>query len=122
MIIAIDFDGTCVEHKYPEIGNELPGCVDTLKELVSRGHRLVLNTMRGRPKKKGDRDTLQEALDWFQERGITLSGFNISPGQWNWTTSPKVYANLYIDDAGLGCPKDKNGQVDWAEIRRMFGL
>ena len=31
MIIAVDFDGTIVEHRYPRIGEEIPVAVDTLK-------------------------------------------------------------------------------------------
>jgi hypothetical protein len=45
MIIAIDFDGTCVTHEYPYIGKDI-GAVPVLKELVSSGHQLILFTMR----------------------------------------------------------------------------
>lgn len=31
MIIAVDFDGTIVEHKYPSIGKEIPFAIETLK-------------------------------------------------------------------------------------------
>ena len=37
MIIAVDFDGTIVEHKYPEIGRELPFAIETLKKLLMAG-------------------------------------------------------------------------------------
>ena len=33
MIIAVDFDGTIVEHEYPRIGAEIPFAIDTLKRL-----------------------------------------------------------------------------------------
>ena len=122
MIIAIDFDGTCVEHKYPEVGSDLPGCVETLKELISLGHKIVLNTMRSHPQSPRQKDTLTVALKWFEDRGIALSGINSSPGQWIWTASPKIYANLYIDDAALGCPLDSSGNVDWKEVRNLLGL
>ena len=57
MTIAIDFDGTCVTHEYPEIGRDL-GATTTLKTLVDNGHKLVLLTMRsGR--------TLENAKHWF---------------------------------------------------------
>ena len=42
MIIAVDFDGTIVEHKYPEIGRELPFAIETLKKLQQERHRLIL--------------------------------------------------------------------------------
>ena len=45
MKIGIDFDGTCVTHEYPKIGKDI-GAVPVLKELVEKGHKLILNTMR----------------------------------------------------------------------------
>ena len=97
MTIAIDFDGTCVMHEYPKIGKENEGCVDVLKELVREGHKLILYTMRSGK-------TLKQAVDWFKERGIPLWGINENPTQSAWTFSPKIYANMYIDDAACGCP------------------
>ena len=117
MIIAVDFDGTCVKHAYPKIGEDI-GAVPVLKEMVKNGHQLVLNTMRsGR--------LLDEAVQWFKNNGIKLSDANHTPGQETWTTSPKVYAQLYIDDAALGCPTvmDDNGRVyvDWKIVAKAFG-
>lgn len=115
MVIAIDFDGTCVTHEYPNIGREVEGCVDVLKELVHEGHKLILYTMRSGKQ-------LKEATDWFKEREIPLWGINKNPTQSAWTKSPKVYANLYIDDAACGCPliydKSKASRpfVDWDAI------
>lgn len=111
MTIAIDFDGTCVTHEYPEIGRDL-GATTTLKTLVDNGHKLILLTMRSGK-------TLEDAKHWFEERGIILYGVNENPSQKRWTESPKVYANLYIDDANLGTPLVKNSiasdrpYVDW---------
>ena len=111
MTIAIDFDGTCVTHEYPEIGRDL-GATTTLKTLVDNGHKLILLTMRSGK-------TLEDAKHWFEERGIILYGVNENPSQKRWTESPKVCANLYIDDANLGVPLVKNSiasdrpYVDW---------
>ena len=116
MTIAIDFDGTCVMHEYPNIGKENEGCVDVLKELVREGHKLILYTMRSGK-------TLKQAVDWFKERGIPLWGINENPTQSAWTASPKIYANMYIDDAACGCPliydKSKSGRpfVDWNAVK-----
>ncbi len=57
MVIAVDFDGTIVEHKYPRIGDEIPFAIDTLKELIKDGHQLILWSVR-------ERELLQEAVDW----------------------------------------------------------
>ena len=58
-------------------------------------------------------DTLQDAIDWFKENEIPLWGINENPKQKEWTLSPKIYANIYIDDASLGIPLkyDKNSAL-----------
>jgi hypothetical protein len=96
MYIAVDFDGTCVTHEYPRIGKDI-GAVPVLKKLTDSGHKIILNTMRS-----GDK--LVEAIQWFADNNIPLYGANANPTQKDWTDSPKVFANLYIDDAALGCP------------------
>ena len=96
MYIAVDFDGTCVTHEYPNIGKDI-GAVPVLKKLIANGHKLILNTMRSG-------DELSDAVKWFEENEISLYGINNNPSQKFWTDSPKVYAHLYIDDAALGCP------------------
>lgn len=124
LYIAIDFDGTCVTHDYPNIGKDI-GAVPVLKELSNRGHKLILNTMRSGKK-------LSEAVQWFEDNDIPLYGANLNISQRNWTDSPKVYAHLYIDDAALGCPLTINDDisdrpfVDWkvveTELKNMFLL
>ena len=122
VIIAVDFDGTCVEHEYPEIGPDVPYAADTLRMLVAFGVKLILFTMR-------DGDHLAAAVKWFTDRGIPLYGVNENPDQKAWTSSPKAYANLYIDDAAIGCPlvypeKEtlKRPYVDWLSVGRQLGL
>ena len=119
MIIGIDFDGTLADHQYPEIGVPVPGAVETCLALVAAGHRLILWTMRSG-------ETLLEAIDWCGARGIALYGANSNPDQ-NWSSSPKAYCHLYIDDAALGCPLVWRGHsdgardwVDWVAVRKML--
>ena len=118
MYIAVDFDGTCVTHDYPRIGKEI-GAPKVLKRLVEAGHKLILNTMRSGKE-------LQDAIHWFNENGIELYGVNENPTQKRWTTSPKVYAHMYIDDAAFGCPlrnvPDFSDRpfVDWDSIYRQL--
>ena len=57
MTIAVDFDGTIVEHRYPEIGNEIPFAIDTLKMLINDRHRLILWSVR-------EGKLLDEAVEW----------------------------------------------------------
>lgn len=116
MIIAVDFDGTCVTHDYPEVGKDI-GAVPVLKELVACGHQLILHTMRSG-------EQLQHAVDWFAQNGIVLYGIQKNPTQHEWTESNKCYAQLYLDDAALGCPlifgKHKRPYVDWEEVLFTF--
>ena len=118
MYIAIDFDGTCVTHDYPRIGKDIDA-VNVLKKLVANGHKLLLNTMRSGKE-------LKEAINWFKKNDIELYGANKNPTQKRWTNSPKVYAHLYIDDAGLGCPLKMDLSisdrpfVDWEAVSRLL--
>lgn len=115
MIIGIDFDGTVCTHSYPFIGNDI-GAIPVLRKLVDKKHKLILFTMRSN---KGG-TTLTDAVNWFKENNIPLYGVNSNPSQWNWTSSPKPYCNLYIDDAALGCPlvygKHDRPYVDWIKV------
>ena len=123
MYIGIDFDGTCVTHEYPYVGKDI-GAVPVLKALVERGHKLILNTMRS---DNGNGNFLSDAVKWFEENNIELFGIQRNPTQDSWTSSPKVYANIYIDDAALGCPLVFDSEhsvrpyVDWVEVNRMLG-
>ncbi len=132
MDICIDFDGTCVTHEFPQIGKDI-GAVPVLKDLVEAGHKLILFTMRSdrKVKKKKDGETvvieenyLKEALDWFANNGIELYGVQKNPRQRFWTSSPKAYGHLYIDDAGLGCPviipEEGRPYVDWVAVRKLL--
>ena len=103
LIIAVDFDGTCVTHAYPYVGKDI-GSVPVLKELVDHGHQLILWTMRSGKQ-------LVDAVNWFSENDIPLYGVQRNPTQDSWTSSPKAYAQLYIDDAALGCPLSWNPEI-----------
>lgn len=134
MDIVIDFDGTCVTHEFPRIGREI-GAESVLKRLLKSGHRLILFTMRsdldsatyrnqGRELPPGN--YLQDAVDWFNARGIELYGIQRNPSQDSWTTSPKAYGQLIIDDAALGCPlvfeEDLSVRpyVDWEAVENVL--
>ena len=112
MTIAVDFDGTIVDHKYPAIGKEKPFAIDTLKQLAAEGNKLILWTSR-------DGDLLQEAVDFCHKRGLDFYGINsnrpvgsLFEGR-SLSTSVKVVADVYIDDKNLG------GLPDWGTIYEM---
>ncbi len=117
LVIAIDFDGTCVTHEYPYMGSDI-GAVPVLKELTDAGYHLVLNTMRSGKTEK-------EAVKWFKDNDIPLYDVNKNPDQKSWSASPKVYADLYIDDSALGVPLTSSPTstrpyVDWIRVREWL--
>lgn len=71
-------------------------------------------------------DELADAIKWFIDNDIPLFGINENPTQKSWTASPKVYANLYIDDAALGCPLTTDNffivkpYVNWREVEKQL--
>lgn len=132
--ILIDFDGTCVSHEFPKIGNDI-GAVPVLKELIKNGHRLILFTMRSDIELPKSSDPnintnggkyLTEALSWFKHNNIDLYGIQKNPTQHTWTTSPKAYGQLIIDDIGLGIPLKSDNRistrhfVDWDGVRKLL--
>ncbi len=110
MTIAVDFDGTIVEHRYPEIGEEIPFATDTLKLLQREQHRLILWTVR-------EDDLLEEAVAWCRERGVEFYAINRDyPEEQDVDKgfSRKLKADLFIDDRSLG------GLPDWGTIYKMI--
>ncbi len=136
MEICVDFDGTCVKHEFPKVGKDI-GAAPVLKELVANGHNLILFTMRSN---KNDNtgysveipeilngNFLDDALNWFKVNDIPLYGIQTNPQQREWTSSPKAYGQLYIDDAALGCPVvreegEKHHYVCWKSVREQLVL
>ena len=110
MIIAVDFDGTIVEHKYPAIGREIPFAIETLRRLQSERHKLILWTVR-------EGDLLEDALAFCRGRGLEFYAVNRDypeeERELNNHFSRKLKADLFIDDRNLG------GLPDWGTIYEM---
>lgn len=109
MIIAVDFDGTIVKHRYPAIGEELPFAIETLKKIKEEGHTLILWSVR-------EGKLLDEAVDFCKERGLTFYAVNANFPEETLKFddySRKLKADLFIDDRNLG------GLPDWGTIYRM---
>lgn len=111
MNIAIDFDGTIVEHKYPEIGKEIPFAVETLKKIQNDGHKLILWSCR-------QGDLLNDAINWCKERGLEFYAANLDFPEENVENnvnySRKLKVDMFIDDRNLG------GLPDWGTIYQMI--
>lgn len=111
MVIAVDFDGTIVEHRYPAIGRERPFAIETLKKLASERHKLILWTVR-------EGELLDAAVLFCRERGLEFYAVNRDYPEEEEDTnnhfSRKLKADLFIDDRNLG------GIPDWGMIYEMI--
>jgi hypothetical protein len=108
--IAIDFDGTIVEHKYPEIGKEIMFAFQTLRALQDQGHQLILWTYRTGKE-------LDDAVEYCRRNGIEFYAINSSYPEEVFDEdydSRKIDADLFIDDRNLG------GLPSWGEIYQMI--
>ena len=111
MTIAVDFDGTIVEHRYPEIGKELPFATQTLRMLIEDRHKLILWSVR-------EGKLLEDAVEWCRQRGVEFYAVNkdfpeedLSKNQ---CFSRKIKADVWIDDRNIG------GLPDWGTIYQMI--
>ena len=110
MIIAVDFDGTIVEHIDPQIGNEIPFATTTIRKLIEEQHQVVLWTVR-----KGK--LLEAAVNWCKERGVEFYAVNknfpeeVVEGNDGFC---KINADIFIDDRNLG------GIPNWGNIYKMI--
>jgi hydroxymethylpyrimidine pyrophosphatase-like HAD family hydrolase len=108
-VIAVDFDGTIVEHAYPRIGKEMMFAFATLKSLQKKGHKLILWTFR-------DGELLGEAVEYCRSNGVEFYAVNKSypEEQFDLSISRKINADLFIDDRNVG------GFPGWSKIWQMM--
>jgi len=110
MKIAVDFDGTIVEHKYPAIGKEVLFAFDTLRSLQEQRHQLILWTYRSGKE-------LDEAVEYCKKNGIEFYAVNKNYPEEVFIEgeiSRKIQADFYIDDRNIG------GLLGWGEIWQML--
>lgn len=120
---AIDFDNTLSLELYPETGDPVPGAIETVKELEEKGYSVYLWTNRTGL-------ALFKAILWTRKHGIMLKGANFEkdPNLVDFENiSPKIFADYYIDDKNLGCPRktvEQDGKefrvVDWERVREVL--
>lgn len=136
MTIGVDFDNTIVVDEWPEIGDLIPGAIETLRELKEKGHKIILYTQRnddyyiycpelieyGKKHGKSFKDTvnlLSPALQFLSDNGLILDAVNENP---EWETQKqdygrKVYFDLLIDDHNAGITRKmmRNSKGEWCE-------
>jgi len=108
--IAVDFDGTIVEHKYPEIGKEILFALHTLRALQEQGHQLILWTYRSGKE-------LDDAVEYCRRNGVEFYAINSSYPEEEFDEdydSRKIDADIFIDDRNIG------GLPPWGEIYQML--
>ncbi|MGZ2370658.1 BT0820 family HAD-type phosphatase [Ancylomarina sp. YFZ004] len=105
MIIAVDFDGTIVEHRYPDLGKEIPFAIESLKLIKEQGHQLILWTYRAGKE-------LDDAIGFCRENGLEFYAVNKNYPEevFDDSISRKINADIYIDDRNLG------GLPNWKAI------
>lgn len=127
MVIQLDFDGTVVEHQYPQVGRENFGCMEIIKKLQDAGHEVILNTYRA----DCQNGTLEKAIEFLNFHSKTelkkITKFNstkIHPYPWDWQIMRDT-ETIWIDDIASDIPLKKskfgNGNmVDWDRINLEF--
>ncbi|MBC8147438.1 MAG: hydrolase [Bacteroidetes bacterium] len=106
LVVAVDFDGTIVEHDFPRIGNPLPNAFKALKELQKMGHILILWTCR-------TNDYLREAADYCEQNSVKFDYLNDNASGSFKDKSfayPKIYYDVCIDDRNIG------GFIGWDNV------
>lgn len=111
-IVSIDFDGTIVKHRFPEIGEPMEDAFEVMKEL-EKEYYLSLNTCREDCKK---RKYLTEAVDFCKDNGIIFRSINENhpDDEFRDGGGRKIYAHYYIDDRNIG------GFKGWKWVREIL--
>ena len=110
MKIAVDFDGTIVEHRYPAIGEQKLFAFETLKQLQKLGHQLILWTYR-------NGEELDAAVEFCKKHGVTFYAVNKSYPEEKFNeaeVSRKIDADIFIDDRNIG------GFIAWSEVWQIL--
>ncbi len=114
MKIAVDFDGTLVEHKYPEIGAKKLFAFETLRELQKRGDQLILWTYRSGKE-------LEDAIAFCRKNGIEFYAINRNYPEEEFVDgemSRKIDADIFIDDRNV----EFAGEIDWSLICKKLSI
>lgn len=112
MNIAVDFDGTIVTNRYPDIGTEQPFAVETLRMLQQKHHHnIILWTVR-------EGEALEQAVNWCRERGLEFYAVNRDYPEETLESnnhySRKLKVDIFIDDRNIG------GLPDWGTIYEII--
>ena len=138
--VYLDFDGTLVEHEYPNIGRANFGWVEVIEKLQKAGHEVILNTMRA----NFNDDSLHQALDYINQKscmfyknrkfigdkeGVQISTFlvrKVEPPIFDMDSFIKE-GIIFIDDICKNIPlkesfhgKKHSPVVNWDKLDKIF--
>ena len=120
MNIYLDFDGTVVEHKYPEIGQYNPGAFDVITKLIGAGHNLILNTYRVEISKVAFQDAYTYLVDGLGINSMKHTMFKKHPIEWDFNIFRDL-DEIHIDDTGFRHPMRRDiAMIDWARVDLEF--
>lgn len=127
--IILDFDGTVVEHKYPEMGVPVPHALRVVERLQKAGHKIVLSTYRANL----NNGSLQQAIDYIHnnpDHKIVLDEilqekhhiYEYAPDTWNKKDPDQI---ICIDDSGYDHPliaatSHKGMMINWKQFEMDF--
>jgi len=97
-IIAVDFDGTLCENKYPDIGRPNKDMLHYIKKRKRNGCKIILWTCR-------NGELLDNAVKWCKAHGLEFDAVNENLPEiieLFGSDTRKIFANLYIDDRAYG--------------------
>jgi hypothetical protein len=139
--IYLDFDGTMVEHYYPNMGRCNFGSVEVVRKLQDAGHTIILNTYRA----DCNDGTLEKAIKWLENSWMCLKDKNsgrellpiplnttakINPAPFIIDKQLQVYNDsldeyIFLDDQSLGMPLKpatmiKGSMVDWDAVDKIL--
>ena len=114
IIIAVDFDGTLCENRFPNIGEPNVELIDALRIMKRAGHTLILWTCR-------EGVDLDEAVDWCKLRGLEFDYVNTDDPNIPWIPGRKIVADIYIDDRAYS-PEQFCTYYDMLRSTRMLDL
>lgn len=112
-IIAVDFDGTLCENKWPEIGMPNEELIEYLKKRQANGEKLILWTSRNEEQTK-------DAVEWCKEHELVFDAVNDNLPEIVEAfggNCRKIFANEYIDDRNrsIGSCRERSNLERWAE-------
>lgn len=91
MVIAVDFDGTIVEHRFPAIGPLIPYGIKLLKIWQRNGHKIILWTCR-------EGKALEDAVSFCKTQDFEFDAVNENIRTYMGSSGRKVWADYYVDD------------------------